>query len=95
MLPDYATNNAHMFYLICNNVEQRTGLLAHLKQDGILAVFHYQSLHVSPYYKDKYHGLPLPNSDRFSDTLVRLPLFYELTNENLDTIVNSIINYYK
>ncbi|MFA6403644.1 MAG: dTDP-4-amino-4,6-dideoxygalactose transaminase [Salinivirgaceae bacterium] len=95
MLPDYASNNAHMFYLICNHVEQRTRLLAHLKQDGILAVFHYQSLHVSPYYNDKYRGLPLPNSDRFSDALVRLPLFYELTNDDLDTIVNSIIRFYK
>lgn len=95
VLPDYATNNAHMFYLVCNNIEQRSQLLAHLKQNGILAVFHYQSLHASPYYKDKYTGEPLPNSDRFSDTLVRLPLFYELKNDELDTIIKTIVGFYK
>jgi dTDP-4-amino-4,6-dideoxygalactose transaminase len=84
-----------MFYLVCNNAEQRSLLLAQLKQNGILAVFHYQSLHASPYYKDKYMGEPLPNSDKFSDTLVRLPLFYELKNNELDIIIKTIVGFYK
>jgi GH24 family phage-related lysozyme (muramidase) len=63
-IPSYATNNAHMFYLVCNNLEERTALIAHLKKDDILAVFHYLSLHDSPFYKDKHDGRDLPNSDR-------------------------------
>jgi dTDP-4-amino-4,6-dideoxygalactose transaminase len=77
-VPIYATNNAHMFYLVCKNLEQRTALIAHLKSLGIMAVFHYISLHSSPYYKDKHDGRSLPNSDRYSDCLLRLPMYYEL-----------------
>ena len=89
-LPDYATNNAHMFYLVCNSLEDRTKLIDHLKQNDILAVFHYLSLHSSPYYTDKHDGRALPNCDMFADRLVRLPLFYELTEENVVRIVNAV-----
>lgn len=77
-VPIYGTNNAHMFYLVCKSLEQRTALISHLKSHGILAVFHYISLHSSPYYKDKHDERQLPNSDRYSDCLVRLPMYYEL-----------------
>jgi dTDP-4-amino-4,6-dideoxygalactose transaminase len=77
-IPGYATNNAHMFYLICTSLEQRTKLLDYLKQNEILAVFHYISLHKSPFYAAKHIGGELPETDKFTDTLVRLPLFYEL-----------------
>jgi dTDP-4-amino-4,6-dideoxygalactose transaminase len=75
---EYATNNAHMFYLICNSLEQRTALIEHLKKEGVLAVFHYISLHSSPYYKDNHDGRILVNSDGFTEKLLRLPMFYEL-----------------
>ncbi len=78
VVPDYATNNAHMFYLVCHSLEQRTALIAHLKQAGILSVFHYLSLHRSPFYQPQHDGRNLPESDRYTDCLVRLPLFYEL-----------------
>lgn len=77
-LPTYATNNAHMFYLVCKNLEQRTQLIEKLKSNNIMAVFHYISLHKSPFYYDKHDRRILPETDRFTDTLVRLPLFYEL-----------------
>lgn len=77
-VPSYATNNAHMFYLVCKNLEQRSALIEHLKKNQILAVFHYISLHESPFYKKMYDGEALAEADRFTDTLVRLPLFYEL-----------------
>jgi dTDP-4-amino-4,6-dideoxygalactose transaminase len=86
-----ATNNAHMFYLICKNLEQRTALLDALKSAGIWAVFHYLSLHKSPYYRQKYTGSALPWSDFYSDTLVRLPLFYELKEEEQDLIISVIL----
>lgn len=86
MVPEYSTNNAHMFYLVCENLEQRTALIQHLKENGVHAVFHYLSLHTSEFYQDKHAGNRLPNSDNFTDTLVRLPLFYELTDEQVDHI---------
>jgi dTDP-4-amino-4,6-dideoxy-D-glucose transaminase len=91
LIPEYATNNAHMFYLVCDNVDDRTRFIQHLKDKGILSVFHYLSLHKSSYY-EKYstRKSELPNSDMFSDCLVRLPLFYELTNEQVEYIINTI-----
>ena len=91
LVPEYATNNAHMFYLVCDSVDDRTRFIQHLKDKGILSVFHYLSLHKSSYY-EKYstRKSELPNSDMFSDCLVRLPLFYELTDEQVEYIINTI-----
>lgn len=93
VVADYATNNAHMFYLVCSSLEQRTALIQHLKDNEVHAVFHYLSLHTSEFYQDKYIGYPLPNSDYFTDTLVRLPLFYELTDEQVDHICMQIKSF--
>lgn len=78
IIPKYATNNAHMYYLTFFNGEDRNRFIKEMREDGIHSVFHYLSLHKSPYYIDKYKGAELPNSDRYTDCLVRLPLFYEL-----------------
>ena len=94
-IPEYATNNAHMFYLVCSSLEERTKLISTLKSEDILAVFHYLSLHSSPYYQDKHDGRPLPNCDKFADCLVRLPMFYELDVANVTEICNIIKAYYK
>ena len=88
---DGATNNAHMFYIVCKDLEQRTQLLSALKANDILAVFHYLSLHKSPYFKEKYEGSELPWSDYYSDALVRLPLFYELSDSDQDRIISTIL----
>lgn len=90
LIADYANNNAHMFYLVCENLEQRTQLISTLKENGIHAVFHYLSLHDSPYYQPLHDGRVLANSDHFSDCLVRLPLFYELTDEQVDYICQTV-----
>ena len=90
VIPEYATNNAHMFYLVCNNLEQRTALIKQLKDNGIQAVFHYLSLHSSPYYADKHEGRELPECDRYADCLVRLPMFYDLKDETVIEICNTI-----
>jgi len=95
VIPDYATNNAHMFYLVCPSLEERTKLINALKQKEILSVFHYLSLHSSPYYHEKHDGRVLANCDHFADCLVRLPLFYELTDENLELIINTIEAIYR
>ena len=88
-IPSYATNNAHMFFLTCNSLEQRTTIIQKLREANILAVFHYLSLHSSPYYSEKHDGRILPETEKFSDCLIRLPLFYEL---NSDLVVDGIVN---
>jgi len=93
-LPDYATNNGHMFYVVCGNLEQRNKLIAHLRDRGILAVFHYQSLHKSPFYEERHDGRELPNSDRYTDCLLRLPLYYELSNADVGMIVDSVLSFF-
>jgi dTDP-4-amino-4,6-dideoxygalactose transaminase len=92
-LPDYATNNAHMYYLVCKDLEQRTALIKHLKEHDVQAVFHYLSLHSSPYYTDKHDGRDLPECDRYADCLVRLPLFYDLTDEQALYIIDTINSF--
>ena len=89
-IPDYATNNAHMFYLTLPSLEARTALIRHLKENGILAVFHYLSLHSSPFYHDKHDGRQLPNCDRYADTLVRLPMYYDLSMDEVSAICTFI-----
>lgn len=73
--------NYHLFYLLFENANLRQQYIDRLKQNGILAVFHYQGLHKSEFiqkYQPDEFAKTLPNSDRFSDCLLRLPLFYEL-----------------
>ena len=94
-IPDYATNNGHMFYLVFPNLDQRSGLIAYLKTNGVCAVFHYLSLHSSTYYADKHDGRALPECDRYADCLVRLPLFYDLTIEEVNHICDLISTYYQ
>jgi dTDP-4-amino-4,6-dideoxygalactose transaminase len=94
-IPEYATNNAHMFYLVCKNLEERTALIAHLKSNQIQAVFHYLSLHKSQFYKDKHDGRELIWSDYYSDCLLRLPFYYELSNESVEHICGVINEFYE
>lgn len=94
-IPDYATNNAHMFYLVLPSLEARMGLLAYLKEHEVFAVFHYLGLHSSPYYHDKHDGRALPECDRYADCLVRLPLFYDLGTEDVNHICDLIEAYYR
>jgi len=94
VIPDYAQHNAHAFYLVLDDTGARTRLLAHLKSKGILAVFHYQSLHASPYFAAKHDGRPLPQSDRYSDCLLRLPLFHDLTDREQEYIIESVLEFF-
>ena len=96
VISNNATNNAHMFYMICRNLEERTALINHLKEKGILAVFHYLSLHLSEYYKNHSDLSPtLPECDRYADTLIRLPLFYQLKDDEVTYIIDQIKEFYK
>ena len=94
VLPDYATNNAHMFYICCYSPEEQSKLISYLRDKGIMAVFHYRTLHNSPYYYNKHDGRKLPNSEHFADSIVRLPLFYNLKTEEVKYIIASFTKYY-
>ena len=78
IIPNYATNNAHMFYIVFDNLEKRTKMIEHLKNESINTVFHYLSLHKSPYYFNKHDGRVLPQTDHYSDSLLRLPMYFDL-----------------
>jgi dTDP-4-amino-4,6-dideoxygalactose transaminase len=90
-IPSWATNNAHMFFLVMGGIAQRSALIVSLREQGILAVFHYLSLHSSPYFQERHDGRPLPNSDRFTDCLVRLPLFYEMSDADVDRVAEAVV----
>jgi dTDP-4-amino-4,6-dideoxygalactose transaminase len=93
-IPDYATNNAHMFYLVCGSFKQRSLLIQRLKDLGIHAVSHYISLHESPYFCNRAKDLQaLPNSNRYTDCLVRLPLYFDLKEYEVDMVCDAILEF--
>lgn len=95
-IPAYATNNAHMFYLVCNSIDERDALIQHLKRDGIMAVFHYQSLHSSNFYADKHDGRDLEMVEFYTSNLLRLPMFFELSpNDIQNKIAPSLLSFFK
>jgi dTDP-4-amino-4,6-dideoxygalactose transaminase len=85
-IPEFSSNNGHMFYLVCLNITQRSQLIDHLKSNQIMSVFHYISLHGSSFYNDKHDGRKLVETDRYSDCLVRLPMFNDLKMEEVKRI---------
>lgn len=94
LIPPNATNNAHMFYIVCQHLSQRTGLIEYLKQRSIMAPFHYLPLHSSSYYHERHDGRSLPNADRFSDCLLRLPFYYELSMSDVEYIAEELKNFF-
>ncbi len=92
VIPSFATNNAHMFYLVFNNLEERVEFTRLLKEHNIYAVFHYLSLHKSPYYSSRYEASELPETDRYTDCLLRLPMYYELDVLKVIEVINKIVD---
>jgi dTDP-4-amino-4,6-dideoxygalactose transaminase len=93
IIPHYASNNGHMYYLVCKTEAQRNNLIAHLNDLGIHSVFHYKSLHMSEYFLEKHDGRVLSNTDRYSDHLVRLPFYYELSTEDQDIVIDAVHSF--
>lgn len=95
-VPSDCEHNAHMFYLKAKDLEERTALLQFLKDRGVYAVFHYIPLHSAPAGKKfgRFHG-----EDRYttreSERLARLPLYYGLSEEDLDHVVQSVREFYR
>jgi len=93
-LPPYdPEGNGHIFYLVTHNIEARSRLVSFLRSKDIEALFHYTPLHLSDYYLKTGKKLNLPNTCRFGDCLVRLPLFFELSIEEQDLVIESILEF--
>jgi dTDP-4-amino-4,6-dideoxygalactose transaminase len=91
-----ATNNAHMFYLLTENQNERDELIHFLRGNNIHPVFHYISLHGSTYFNETNNAniSDLKNSDKYSGLLVRLPMYFELGLEQVDFICSKILEFY-
>jgi dTDP-4-amino-4,6-dideoxygalactose transaminase len=87
--------SGHVFYLLTRTPREREALLSHLRSRGILALSHYVPLHSSPAGRrlGRVNG-DLPVTDRVSATLVRLPLFYEMTDAELDLVCEEVCSWY-
>lgn len=94
IIPEYCTNNAHMFYLLFNDLKTRTKFISYLKENNIYAPFHYIPLHSSPAGK-KYckTGSKMNITNNISDTLVRLPLYYDISEENINKIISTVLDF--
>jgi dTDP-4-amino-4,6-dideoxygalactose transaminase len=89
-IPNYSSNNAHMFYILCDSIKERDFILKFLNSNGINAVFHYLCLHKSPFYLRNNPLIDLPNSQFYADCLIRLPFFYGLSEGNINYIAKTI-----
>lgn len=95
-IPEYASNNAHIFYLVCDKEKTRNELIKHLREHKIDAAFHYFSLHKSSFYANRNLSIPnLPNSDKYTSCLIRLPLFYGITDAEIETVVSAIYSFFQ
>ena len=95
-VPEYATNNAHIFYVVCKNLTERNKLILFLKEKGIQSMFHYPGLHLSPFFLNTHlKTLELLNTEKFSDCLLRLPLYIELEEEKINFIISLIYEFFQ
>jgi len=95
VIPPHCTHNAHMFYIKTKDLDERTRLLDFLKQHSIYAVFHYVPLHSSPAGMrfGRFHGRDI-HTTKESERLLRLPLFYGITHEEVEYIASKIHQFY-
>jgi dTDP-4-amino-4,6-dideoxygalactose transaminase len=94
-VPPGADNNAHIFYLVCRSAAERDDLLAHLKGQAVQAVIHYQALHRSPFYLEENPETTLPQAERYSDCLLRLPLYCDITSEEQARVCQSVLSFFR
>lgn len=93
-IPSYATNNAHMYYIVCRSYDERTNLIQYLKAQDIHPVFHYLSLNKSDFFLANNPEIDIPNSDHFTDCLLRLPFYYELSETEQNKVITLINSFF-
>lgn len=94
-IPDGCTHNAHMFYLKCSTLDERSKLIAHLKEDGVQATFHYIPLHSAPAGQmfGRFDGVD-EFTTKESERLVRLPMYYGLSDSDVDLVIRSVLSFF-
>ena len=96
VIPEDCVHNAHMYYIKCRSLDERTAFINFLKEKGVMAVFHYVPLHSAPagLKFGRFHG-----EDKYttadSDRLVRLPMYYKLSEEDRNTVIEAVKEFYK
>ena len=90
----YMQSNSHIFYIMLSNSKERKLLIQYLEKQGILSVFHYIPLHSAPFWQGKYADTKLPVTDIVNKTILRLPLFFGLTPDDITEIVNHIKQFF-
>ncbi|MEG0378790.1 MAG: dTDP-4-amino-4,6-dideoxygalactose transaminase [Eubacterium sp.] len=95
-VPDSCVHNAHMFYIKAKDLDERTKLMTHMKENGVQAIFHYIPLHGSDYGKKvgRFNGEDCYTT-RESERIMRLPMYYQLENEDLNKVIEAIERFYK
>ena len=95
LLPSPADNsgNAHLFALVFAQARQRTRYIAYMREHDILTPFHYVALHLSPMGRRFHTGAALPMSERLTSCLVRLPLFFNITDAEVDTVIGRTLEF--
>lgn len=95
IIPQHCVSNYHMFYVLAADLAQRDALISHLKARGVLAVFHYVPLHSAPHGRaldTNRHELPV--TDATSASLLRLPMYYDLTEADIVEVARAIYDFY-
>ena len=95
-IPDECEHNAHMFYIKTKNLDERTELIAFLKENGVQAVFHYIPLHSSSAGKNySYFSGNDVYTTKESERILRLPLYYGLTRKDKEIVIDKLYAFYK
>jgi dTDP-4-amino-4,6-dideoxygalactose transaminase len=95
-IPDGCVHNAHMYYIKCKDLNERTALIAHLKAKGVMAVFHYVPLHSAPagLKFGRFDGEDVYTTNE-SDRLLRLPMYYGITDKDLETVIHAVKEFFE
>lgn len=95
-IPETCVHNAHMFYLRCRSLEERTAFISYLKERGIMAVFHYIPLHSAPagLKFGRFHGEDV-HTTKQSENLVRLPMYYNMAEDDTQKVIRTVIQFYE
>lgn len=94
IIPDYCNQSYHMFYMLLPSLAHRTAFISYLRTQGIMSVFHYLPLHLSPVGRNfGYREGDCPVTEDVSDRLVRLPFYNDLTDDDLSRIVAIIRSF--
>ena len=94
-IPEGCKHNAHMFYIKCKDIKERTALIDALLKDGIYSAFHYIPLHTAPAGQKfgRFHGEDVYTTKE-SERLTRLPMYYGLSEADCDFVINKIKAFY-